>query len=75
MDKNRVLGSIKEFKGAAKGVIGQAVSDAKLQSDGEADEAVGKIQNTAGLNDAVRDTEAMRSAGLLYSPGRRLLRA
>jgi len=47
-----------------------------LQSDGEADKAVGKIQKApGGLNDAVRDTEAMKSAGLLYSPGPRLQRA
>jgi uncharacterized protein YjbJ (UPF0337 family) len=73
MDENSVAGSIEEIKGAAKMVIGRATGDAKLQSDGEADKAVGKIQNAAGgLNDAVRDTEAMRSAGLLYSPGRLL---
>jgi uncharacterized protein YjbJ (UPF0337 family) len=76
MDENRVAGSIDEVKGAAKVAIGQAIGDAKLQSDGEADKAVGKIRNAAGgLNDAVRDAEAMRSAGLLYSPGPRLLRA
>jgi len=39
-----------------------------LQSDGEADKAVGKVQNAAGgLNDAVRDAEAMKSAGLLLT--------
>jgi two-component system, response regulator PdtaR len=55
---------------------GQAFGDAKLQSDGEGDKVVGKIQNGAsGLSDAVRDAEAMKSAGLLYSPGQRLLRA
>jgi uncharacterized protein YjbJ (UPF0337 family) len=76
MDENRVAGSIEEFKGAAKMAIGQATGDAKLQSDGEADKAVGKIQNAAsGFSDAVRDTEAMKSAGLLYSPGPRLQRA
>jgi uncharacterized protein YjbJ (UPF0337 family) len=76
MDENRVAGSIEEIKGTAKVAIGQAIGDAKLQSDREADKAVGKIQTAAsGLNDAVRDAEAMRSAGLLYSPGRRLLRA
>jgi uncharacterized protein YjbJ (UPF0337 family) len=77
MDENRVAGSIEEIKGAAKLAIGRAFGDAnaKLQSDGEADKVVGKIQNGAsGLSDAVRDAEAMKSAGLLYSPGRRLLR-
>jgi uncharacterized protein YjbJ (UPF0337 family) len=56
MDKNRVAGSIKEVKGAAKEAIGKAIGDAKLQSDGKADKVVGKIQNAVGgLNDAVRD--------------------
>ena len=55
MDKNRVAGSIKEIKGAAKEAIGKAVGDAKLQSDGKTDRAVGKIQNAVGgLNDAVQ---------------------
>jgi uncharacterized protein YjbJ (UPF0337 family) len=56
MDENRVAGSIKEVKGAAKEAIAKAIGDAKLQSDGKADKAVGKIQNAVGgLNDAVRD--------------------
>jgi uncharacterized protein YjbJ (UPF0337 family) len=68
MDENRVAGSIEEIKGATKVATGQATGDAELQSDGQANKAVGKIQNAAGgLNDAVRDTEAMRSAGLLRS--------
>ncbi len=76
MDENKVGGSIEEIKGAAKVGIGQAFGDAKLQSDGEGDRVVGKIRNGASsLRDAVRDAEAMKSAGLLYLPGRRLLRA
>jgi uncharacterized protein YjbJ (UPF0337 family) len=56
MDKNRIAGSIKEVKGAAKEAIGKAIGDSKLQNDGKTDEAVGKIQNAVGgLNDAVRD--------------------
>jgi uncharacterized protein YjbJ (UPF0337 family) len=56
MDKNRIEGSIKEVKGAAKEAIGKVVGDAKLQSDGKADKAVGKIQNAVGgLSDAVSD--------------------
>jgi uncharacterized protein YjbJ (UPF0337 family) len=53
MDKNRIAGSIEEVKGAAKEADGKAVGDAKLQNDGKADKAVGKIQNAVGgLNDA-----------------------
>jgi len=56
MDKNRVVGSIKEIKGAAKTAVGKALGDAKLQSDGKSDQAEGKIQNAVGsVNDAVRD--------------------
>ena len=56
MDKNRVAGSIKEVKGAAKEAIGKAIGDAKLQSDGKTDKAVGKIQNAVGgLNDTISD--------------------
>ncbi len=56
MDKNRIAGSIKEIKGAAKEAVGKVIGDAKLQSDGKADKAVGEIQNAVGgLNDAVRD--------------------
>ena len=56
MDKNRIAGSIKEIKGAAKEAVGKVIGDAKLQSDGKTDKAVGKIQNAVGgLNDTVRD--------------------
>ncbi len=56
MDKNRIVGSAKELKGATKEAIGKAIGDAKLQSDGKADQAEGKVQNAiGGVNDAVRD--------------------
>jgi len=68
MDENRAAGSIEELKGAAKDAIGWDVSDAKLRSDREADKAGGEIQNYgSGLNAAVRDAEAMKSAGLLVA--------
>ena len=66
MDKNRVAGSIKEVKGALKEATGNALGDACLDSDCEADKAAGKSANYAGsLNVAARDAEAMKSAGLL----------
>jgi uncharacterized protein YjbJ (UPF0337 family) len=56
MDKNRIAGSAKELKGAAKEAVGKVIGDAKLQSDGKTEKAVGKIQNAVGgVNDAVRD--------------------
>ena len=68
MDENRVAGSINEVKGDAKEAIGEAVGEARLQSDGGADKVVGRIQNCAGsLSDAVQEAEAMKSAGLLVA--------
>ena len=56
MDKNRIAGSAKELKGAAMEAVGKVIGDAKLQSDGKTEKAVGKIQNAVGgVNDAVRD--------------------
>ena len=56
MDKNRIAGSMKEVTGAAKEAVGKVIGDAKLQSDGKSEKAVGKIQNAVGgVNDAVRD--------------------
>ncbi len=56
MDKNRIAGSTKEVTGAAKEAVGKVIGDAKLQSDGKAEKAIGKIQNAVGgVNDAVRD--------------------
>jgi uncharacterized protein YjbJ (UPF0337 family) len=56
MDKDRIAGAAKEVKGALKETIGKAVGDAKLQADGKADKATGKLQNAiGGVKDAVRD--------------------
>jgi hypothetical protein len=62
MDQNRVADAIKEVKGAPEDAIGWAVSD------GVGDEVVDKIRSYAsGLSAAVRDAEAMKSAGLLVA--------
>ncbi len=56
MDKDRVNGSAKQAKGAVKQVVGKATGDAKLQSDGRADKAEGKVQNAVGgVKDALRN--------------------
>jgi uncharacterized protein YjbJ (UPF0337 family) len=56
MNKNRIDGSIKEVTGAAKETVGKVFGDAKLQSDGKTEKAVGKIQNAVGgVNDAVKE--------------------
>jgi uncharacterized protein YjbJ (UPF0337 family) len=48
MDEDRVVGSAKQIKGAVKQVVGKAVGDAKLESEGKADAIEGKVQNTIG---------------------------
>jgi uncharacterized protein YjbJ (UPF0337 family) len=55
MDKDRIAGSAKEIKGAAKAAIGTAVGDKKLESDGEVEKVAGKVQNAfGGLKDALK---------------------
>jgi uncharacterized protein YjbJ (UPF0337 family) len=55
MDKDRVIGSVKQIKGAVKKVIGSAVGDAKLESEGNADKVEGKVQNAiGGLKDTLK---------------------
>jgi len=54
-DKDRIEGSAKQAKGTVKEVVGKAVGDAKLQSEGNADKIEGKVQNAVGgLKDALK---------------------
>jgi uncharacterized protein YjbJ (UPF0337 family) len=56
VDEDRIVGSAKEIKGSVKETIGNATGDAKLRSDGRADQVEGKIQNAiGGVKDVVRD--------------------
>ena len=56
MDKDRIVGAAKRIKGSIKEVVGKAVGDAKLVSDGKADKIEGKVQNAVGgLKDALRE--------------------
>lgn len=56
MDKDRIVGSTKQVKGAVKQVVGKAVGDAKLESEGKADKIGGKVQNAIGdIKDTVKD--------------------
>jgi len=55
MDKDRVKGSAEQVKGAVKEAAGKVFGDKKLETDGNADKAAGKVQNAiGGLKDAVR---------------------
>jgi uncharacterized protein YjbJ (UPF0337 family) len=73
MEKSSVAGATNEFKGAAKDAIGKTVGDSRFHSNGESDKPMSRIHSYAGsLNAAVRETEAMKSAGLLIiSPFKR----
>lgn len=56
MDKDRIVGTAHEVKGSVKEAVGKAAGDAKLQSDGKAEQTAGKIQNAVGgVKDAVRE--------------------
>lgn len=56
MDKDRVAGSAKQIKGTTKELVGKAIGDTKLESEGKADKVEGKIQNAiGGIKDTVRE--------------------
>ncbi len=55
MDKDRVEGAAKNMGGKAKEGLGKLTGDAKLQGEGKADQAEGKIQNAVGgLKDTLK---------------------
>jgi len=56
MDRDRSEGSAKKIKGDIKEGAGNLTGDSKLKSEGKADKAEGKVQNTiGGAKDAIRD--------------------
>ena len=55
MDKDRIKGSAEQAKGELKEVAGKITGDAKLESEGKADKAAGKIRNAvSGIKDTLR---------------------
>lgn len=48
MDKDRIAGSAKQVKGTIKETAGKVLGDTKLQTEGKADKAAGKVQNVVG---------------------------
>jgi uncharacterized protein YjbJ (UPF0337 family) len=57
MDKDRIEGSAKEIKGKIKEVAGKVLGDAKLETEGKADQAAAKVQNAVGgVKDTLKDT-------------------
>jgi uncharacterized protein YjbJ (UPF0337 family) len=56
MDQDRAEGSGKKLKGDIKEGAGKLTGDQKLQGEGRADKAEGKIQKAVGsIKDSVRD--------------------
>jgi uncharacterized protein YjbJ (UPF0337 family) len=57
MDKDRVAGAAENIKGKVKETAGKALGDSKLEAEGKADKAEGKIRNTVGgIKDKIRET-------------------
>ncbi|HEY4408074.1 MAG TPA: CsbD family protein [Xanthobacteraceae bacterium] len=55
MDKDRIKGSADQAKGAIKEGVGKVLGDAKLENEGKADKAAGKVENAVGsLKDTLR---------------------
>jgi uncharacterized protein YjbJ (UPF0337 family) len=56
MDKDRIAGAANQAKGSIKKGVGEMTGDQKLQAEGMADKAKGKVQSAVGgAKDAVRD--------------------
>jgi uncharacterized protein YjbJ (UPF0337 family) len=56
MDKDRIVGSAKDFAGKVEGAVGDATGDAQTKTSGRAREATGTVQNLYGqAKDAARD--------------------
>jgi uncharacterized protein YjbJ (UPF0337 family) len=55
MDNDRVKGSATNIGGKAKEAAGNLTGDTKLQGEGKADQAKGKLQNAVGgIKDALK---------------------
>ena len=56
VDSNRVEGVGHQVKGGIKEVVGKVTGDTKLQAEGAAEKAGGKVQNAAGgVADKIRE--------------------
>ncbi|MTW15698.1 CsbD family protein [Rhodoplanes serenus] len=55
MDKDRIEGAMEQAKGKVKEGAGKLTGDQKLEAEGKADKASGKLQNAVGgLKDTLR---------------------
>lgn len=57
MDKDRIAGAGHQAKGEIKKDAGKVLGDKKMEAEGAAEKAAGKVQNTVGgLKDKARET-------------------
>jgi uncharacterized protein YjbJ (UPF0337 family) len=55
VDKDRIKGSAEQIKGTVKAAAGKVLGDKKLETEGQTEKAVGKVQNAiGGLKDTLR---------------------
>jgi uncharacterized protein YjbJ (UPF0337 family) len=56
MDKDRIEGAAKQVKGTIKEAIGKVTGDTKIEAEGVAEKAAGKVQASVGnAKDTARD--------------------
>ncbi len=58
MDKDRIDGMGNQAGGKIKEGVGKLIGDKKMETEGQAQQVKGKVENAAGgVKDAVRDTD------------------
>ncbi|PZN93700.1 MAG: CsbD family protein [Alphaproteobacteria bacterium] len=58
MDKDRIDGIGNQAGGKIKEGVGKLVGDKKMETEGQAQQVKGKVENAAGgVKDAIRDTD------------------
>ena len=58
MDDDRVKGSAQNIKGKVKEAAGKVTGDAKLETEGKADQVGGKLRNAVGgVKDSLREAD------------------
>jgi uncharacterized protein YjbJ (UPF0337 family) len=56
MDTDRIEGVAHQAKGAIKEAAGKVTGDAKIEAEGKAEKAAGKVQNAVGgMKDTARE--------------------
>jgi len=57
MNKDKTMGATDQAKGTVKEVVGKAVGDQKMQTEGTVTKPTGKVESAVGAaKDSLRDT-------------------